>query len=115
VEKASQEINQAMDILIKNHVVKDDELNPAIQDIDASFNFAENVNLESLTKKKSALRNPEQFIVLNYDAPVKAQIVVFASGFVMISGLKNTAQIKPVLDKFGKSLKTQVFSIGHLT
>jgi TATA-box binding protein (TBP) (component of TFIID and TFIIIB) len=105
VEKAIQELDKAMATLIKNHVVKDDELNPAIQDIVVSFDFAENVSLESLTEKKNALRNPEQFIVLKYDDPIKASIAVFASGFVMITGLKSITQIEPILRKFEEPLK----------
>jgi len=107
-KEAVHELECAKNYLIEKGLIKPTLLQPKIQNIVATVDFGANVDLEKLSKNCKMIYEPEQFPggILRIEEPYKATILIFASGKVVITGLKSSNQIKPSIRKLVNLLKT---------
>jgi transcription initiation factor TFIID TATA-box-binding protein len=99
--QAFHELEQAMKFLVKKGFAKPVNLYPKTQNIVATVDFEKSLNLETLCEKSKAIYEPEQFsgAILRLEKPFKTSVLVFASGKVVITGLKSSAQIESTLQQ----------------
>ena len=66
-----------------------------------------NLNLEKIAENPEASYKPHKFpaVILHFEHPYRATILVFASGKIIITGLTSSNQIKPILNHVEKFLK----------
>lgn len=71
--------------------------------------FEHPINLEDFSVKTRVIYEPEQFpgAILRINEPVKTSILIFASGKTIITGLKSSDQIEPVVQKITELLAFQ--------
>jgi len=106
-EKAFSELEQAKEFLIGKRVVaKPVMLLPKMRNIVVVVNFGTNADLEELSKNCKLIYEPEQFPggILRIQEPYKATILIFASGKAVITGLKSTTQIEPIVQRLTEIL-----------
>jgi transcription initiation factor TFIID TATA-box-binding protein len=106
--EAQKELKMAKQFFVDSDLIKEVELKPKTQNIVATADFEEPINLEELAQKTKAIYEPEQFpgAILRLQQPFKASILVFASGKVVITGLKDAHHIEPVVERI-KELITE--------
>jgi transcription initiation factor TFIID TATA-box-binding protein len=104
---AFHELKAAMEFLVKKGFARPVALEPKTQNIVVSSDFQMSVNLEKLAEKSKTIYEPEQFpgAILRFNEPCKTSILVFASGKVVITGLKSSDQIEPTIRKLGRLLE----------
>jgi transcription initiation factor TFIID TATA-box-binding protein len=97
--QAQKELNLARQFLAEKSLIKEVELEPKTQNIVATADFEQPINLEELAQETRAIYEPEQFpgAILRQDKPFKTSILIFASGKTVIAGLKNSTQIEPTI------------------
>jgi len=100
-EQAQKELQLAKRFLIEKGLIKEVKLEPKTQNIVATADFEQPINLEELSQKTRAIYEPEQFpgAILRLQQPFKSSILVFASGKVVITGLKDSKQIELTAEK----------------
>jgi transcription initiation factor TFIID TATA-box-binding protein len=98
-----KELQLAKQFLVEKRLIKEVDLKPITQNIVATADFEQQINLEDLAQRTRAIYEPEQFpgAILRLQKPFKTSILVFASGKVVITGLKDSKQIDTIL----KSIK----------
>jgi len=98
-EHAFRDLQHARDFLIEKNLVRSVELFPKVQNIVATADLGGAVDLEKLVCMRSIIYEPEQFpgAILKINKPHKATVLIFASGKIVIAGLKDSHQIDPVL------------------
>jgi transcription initiation factor TFIID TATA-box-binding protein len=103
-EQAQKELKLAKQFLVDKGLIKEVKLEPKTQNIVATADFEQLINLEELAQKTRAIYEPEQFpgAILRLQQPFKTSILVFASGKVVITGLKDSKQIEPTAEKIKK-------------
>lgn len=106
--QAFRELELAKRFLLDKNIITDISLQAKTQNIVVSAEFQEKVNFEELTEKSGAIYEPEQFpgAILRLYQPFKASVLVFASGKAVITGLKSTKQIEPIIEKVKEILAT---------
>jgi TATA-box binding protein (TBP) (component of TFIID and TFIIIB) len=106
--QAFKELQLAQRFLVKNGFVKPVKLHPKTQNLVVTADFEKGIGLEKLSENSNAIYEPEQFsgAILRFTEPYEASILIFASGKVVITGLKNSAQIEPTIEKLAKLLET---------
>ena len=107
-KKAFCELEYAKKFLVEKGFTKPILLQPKIRNIVLTADLEKSINLEELSKKCKMIYEPEQFPggTLRIEEPYKATILIFASGKVVITGLKSSNQIKPAIRKLVNLLKT---------
>lgn len=97
--KAFSELVFAMNYLEAKGLVKTVKLSPRIQNLVATADFGKSINLENLSQNSKAIYEPEQFpgAILRISEPFKTSVLIFASGKMVITGLKSEAQIEPII------------------
>lgn len=106
-KEAIRELNLTKDFLVKNKVIEQVQLQPKIQNVVAMAEMEERINLEELSKNNKIIYEPEQFPggILRITEPYKTTILVFASGKTIITGLKSSNQVEPVVQKLLSIIK----------
>jgi len=106
-KEAFYELEHARKFLVENCFTKLAQIQPKIRNIVVVADFGENVNLEELSKNCKMIYEPEQFPggILRIEEPFKATILIFASGKIVITGLKSSNQIKPTAQKLANVVK----------
>ena len=109
-KRAFSELNQAMRFLVQIGSIKKVKLNPKTQNIVATADLEACISLEELFRRTRGIYEPEQFpgLILRIEDPYKATILVFASGKIVIAGLKNSEQIIPTAKRLEKIIKNSV-------
>jgi transcription initiation factor TFIID TATA-box-binding protein len=107
--EAFSELAFVMKYLATEGLVKKVELSPKIQNLVIVADFGHQINLEDFSEKTSAIYEPEQFpgSILRIKEPFKASILIFASGKTVITGLKSSENIEPVIQKMTELLAFQ--------
>jgi transcription initiation factor TFIID TATA-box-binding protein len=107
--QAFKELKLAQRFLVKKGFTKPVRLQPKTQNLVVTADFAKGVNLEELSENSKVIYEPEQFpgAILRFTEPYKTTILIFASGKVVITGLKSSAQIEPTIEKLTKLLEIQ--------
>jgi transcription initiation factor TFIID TATA-box-binding protein len=97
--QAFKELRLAMIFLVERNLAKTVELQPKTQNLVVLADFEASLNLEKFSENLNAIYEPEQFpgAILRITKPFKTSILVFASGKVVITGLKSSGQIKPTI------------------
>jgi transcription initiation factor TFIID TATA-box-binding protein len=103
-KQAIKELEIAQEFLDRNGLSKPVRLNPMIQNIVVTSDFEKNIDLEKLLEHSKAIYEPEQFpgAILRLEDPFKVSVLIFASGKVVIAGLKSSDQIKPITNRIMK-------------
>jgi transcription initiation factor TFIID TATA-box-binding protein len=98
-KQAQKELKTAKQFLVEKGLIRKVELAPITQNIVATADFEQTINLEELAQKTRAIYEPEQFpgAILRLEKPHKTSILIFASGKTVIAGLKNSAHIEPTI------------------
>jgi transcription initiation factor TFIID TATA-box-binding protein len=106
--QAFHELATAMNFLIEKGYAKPVELKPQTHNIVATADFEKSLNLEKLSETSKAIYEPEQFpgAILRFEKPYKTSILVFASGKVVIAGLKSSGQIEPTLQQLEQFIES---------
>ena len=106
-KEAFCELGYAKKFLVEKGFTKPVLIQPKIRNIVVTADLGENVNLEELTKNCRMIYEPEQFPggILRIEEPYKTTILIFASGKVVITGLKRSNQIKPTVQKLADIVK----------
>jgi transcription initiation factor TFIID TATA-box-binding protein len=110
-KRAIYELTQVSNCLLgKRMTGKTTKLQPKVQNIVAVADFERSVNLEGLSSDQKMIYEPEQFPggILRVTEPCKATVLIFASGKVVIAGLRSSDQIKPIIGKLEKLLKASL-------
>jgi transcription initiation factor TFIID TATA-box-binding protein len=105
--KAVSELAFVIEYLAAEGLVKKVELSPKIQNLVVMANFKEPINLEELSEKTRAIYEPEQFpgAILRLKEPFKASVLIFASGKIIITGLKSSEQIEPTIKQIRQAFQ----------
>jgi transcription initiation factor TFIID TATA-box-binding protein len=108
--KAFSELGFVVKYLAAKGIVKQVELSPKIQNLVATADFKQQINLEELSEKTRVIYEPEQFpgAILRIQEPFKTSILVFASGKVVITGLKSSDQIEPTIKQLKELIGSSV-------
>ena len=88
-----------MNFIVKRNLAKNVELQPKIQNLVVTADFETSLDLETISKNLKAIYEPEQFpgAILRLEEPFKTSIHSFASGKIVIVGLKSQTQIEPTI------------------
>lgn len=106
-KEAVQELEYAKNFLIDKGFINPTPLKINIQNIVVLSIFGENINLEELAANCKMIYEPEQFPggILRLKKPHRVTLLIFASGKVVITGLKSSDQIEPVVRKIVRLLR----------
>jgi len=97
--QAQKELLLAKQFIVDKGLIKDVDLQPITQNIVATADFEQMLHLEELSQKTRAIYEPEQFpgAILRIKQPFKTSVLIFASGKVVITGLKSQTEIEPTI------------------
>lgn len=106
-EEAFSELERAKEFLVEKGFVKQIKLEYRIQNIVVSADFKEKMDLEQLSSRLNVIYEPEQFpgIILRIEKPYEITVLLFASGKVVLAGLKGSEQIEPSLLGISRLIK----------
>jgi len=98
-EQAIKELNHVAKALVEKGFINQVILYPKTQNIVVSGDLGRDVDFDKLMQKPGVVYEPEQFpaSILHLIHPYKATVLVFASGKIVISGLKSSSQIVHVV------------------
>jgi transcription initiation factor TFIID TATA-box-binding protein len=98
-KRGFEELQHAMNFLVEKGLTKARHLRPQTQNIVVSADIGKVINLEKMASENSVIYEPEQFPagILRVEKPHKATILVFSSGKLVLTGLRKSSQIRPVL------------------
>lgn len=107
-EKAFYELEYTKKFLVEKGFAKPTILQPKVQNIVATADLEETIDLEELSKNCKMIYEPEQFPggILKIEEPHKATVLIFASGKAVIAGLKSSNHIKPTIQQMVNVVKT---------
>lgn len=100
-EQASIELEHVAKFLVEKGFINQVKLTSKTQNIVVSGDLGKEIDFESLTQKPHVTYEPEQFpaSIVHLLQPCKATVLVFASGKIVISGLKSSSQIEQVVEE----------------
>jgi transcription initiation factor TFIID TATA-box-binding protein len=103
-EQAQKELHMAKQFLFDNGFIQEIELYPCTQNLVVTVDLEQALHLEELSQKTRAIYEPEQFpgAILRISQPFKTSVLIFASGKIVITGLKNQSEIKPTIESLEK-------------
>lgn len=99
VETARQELKSVAKTLMAELRTK-----PSVQNIVATANLHREVNIAEISLSSSSMMHvtyePEQFpaAILRFSSPVKATVLLFSSGKIVITGIKDVDEFDVLLD-----------------
>jgi transcription initiation factor TFIID TATA-box-binding protein len=96
-QNAFLELRATRDFLVEKGIVKPVKLQPQLQNLVVAMDLGVSLNLEKLAEVPRAIYEPEQFpaLIMRLDKPCKASVLIFASGKIVVTGLKSLSKIKP--------------------
>lgn len=100
--KASEALEHVKNFLIEKGFVRPVSLKKRIENIVVVVDLLRNVNLEELAEGHvKMVYEPEQFpgAILRLEEPSRATVLIYTSGKVVIAGLRNSKEIKPLTQK----------------
>lgn len=100
-KEAAYELEYVKDFLVKEGFIKPTVLKHKIRNIMVMVDLEETINLEELATNYRMIYEPEQFPsgILKIEHPYRATFLIFASGKVIVAGLRDSNQIKPIVQK----------------
>jgi len=100
-EGAARELECAKRFLIQKGFVKPTVLKNKIENIVVVANFRKSIDLEKTAKKYKVIYEPDQFpgAILRVRDHYNATVLLFASGKAVVTGLKSSDEISPILRK----------------
>lgn len=106
-KEAATELQLTKKFLVQKKLIEPIRLQPKTQNIVTMAEMERDLNLEELAKKCGMIYEPEQFPggILRINDPYKATVLVFASGKIIIAGLKNSDHIEPMVQELTNLLK----------
>jgi transcription initiation factor TFIID TATA-box-binding protein len=106
-EEAVRELEYVKDFLVKKDLIKPTILSQKIRNIVLMVNFEKIIDLEELARNYEVIYEPEQFPggILRFKEAHQATVLLFASGKAIVTGLKSSDQIEPVIQKLINVLK----------
>lgn len=106
--RAFLELEILRKLLFKKRFIKKTKLLPKVQNIVVSADFGEIIDFEKILTRTKGIYEPEQFpgLILKMDEPYKASVLIFASGKVVITGLKSSEQIEPTIKHLKQLIKS---------
>jgi transcription initiation factor TFIID TATA-box-binding protein len=106
--QAQRELQIARQFLINKELINEVSLEPRTQNIVATADFRQSISLEELAQKTRVIYKPEQFpgAIFRLQQPFKTSVLIFASGKIVITGLKSAEHIQPIVEQV-KSLIDQ--------
>lgn len=109
--KASEELQFAKKYLIDNGFINDIEMNPKTQNIVVTVDLENSINLEELASRAKGKYEPKLFpgVILRLEKP-KVSALVFASGKIVIAGLKDSEQIVCIIKNLQKIILDKIIS-----
>jgi transcription initiation factor TFIID TATA-box-binding protein len=104
---AIRELECAKIFLTDKGIIKPVLLKTVIQNIVVVTDLEEGVNLEKMATNCKIIYEPEQFPggIMRVKKPHQATILVFASGKIVITGVKSSDQIEPVIGSLVRLLR----------
>ena len=119
IEDSINKLNQAKFYLLKEKLVKNVELEPAVRNIVSTMNYVEPLNLKRLAKNMpNSVYEPEFFAGLRFKIKEGLTALIFSSGKIVIAGGRSveeikhaTISIKKTLDKITNEV---LITISHL-
>ena len=95
-EDALGDLEKVRDALVNAKIIHPISIETKIQNTVATLNLRKKLELEDLSVMQGMVFEPEQFPggVLKLDKPHKSTVLVFSSGRLIITGLKNEHQIE---------------------
>ncbi len=97
-KEAARELEYVKDFLVEKGLIRPTVLKQKVENIVVTVNFRKSIGLEELCGNYEMVYEPDQFpgAILKIEA-YKATVLIFASGKAVITGLKASNQIKPVV------------------
>ena len=94
-EQAINDLEDTHDYLADNKIITPTKIEPRLRNLVATLTLEHPIDLEGLADEISALYEPEQFpsAIIKTDS-VDATFLVFASGKIVMSGLKNIRNLE---------------------
>lgn len=101
--KAEEDLQRVANILTQNGIIKPTKISAEIRNIVAVLTLSESINPEDIVQKYSVIYEPEQFaaVIMKQTHP-KATMLIFNSGKVVISGVKNFIELKETVKNIMK-------------
>lgn len=98
-EQSINELELAKETLIKMGLIKQVQLFPKTRNMIVTVDLKREIDLNEIIERTRAIYEPEQFpaAILRLKEPFKTTILIFASGKLVISGLKHVSEIEPVV------------------
>lgn len=93
---ALRDLENVRDALVNAGVLRPISIRIRVRNTVAVFNLQKKIDLENLAVEQGMIYEPEQFpgVILKIDKPYKSTILIFSSGKLVITGLKNEHQIE---------------------
>ena len=106
--QARKELKLAARFLVDKGYAKPIGLSFRTQNMVITADFRKSLDLEKLSETARAIYEPEQFpgAIVHYEKPYRTSILVFASGKVVIAGLKSSTQIEPTMEKLKELIES---------
>jgi transcription initiation factor TFIID TATA-box-binding protein len=106
-EQARKELEHVAKSLTQKGLINHVPLAPKTQNIVVSGDLGKAVDFEKLIQKPNVVYEPEQFpaSIVHLLQPYKATVLVFASGKIVISGLKSSSQIEQVVEELQRIIE----------
>ena len=106
-KEAAHELEYVKDFLVKKGLIEPTILKHKIRNLVVMANFGKSINLEELAKHYKIIYEPEQFPggILRIKEPYKATVLLFASGKAIVTGLRGSNHIKPIMQKMVSFIK----------
>lgn len=103
--QALDDLLAAKKFLVARSLINDIQLQSKIQNMVVVVDFGKQIDVESLTRI-GVIYEPDQFsgAILRLHNPFRAGVLFFSSGKIVISGLKNTTHIEPVIREIFKMI-----------
>jgi transcription initiation factor TFIID TATA-box-binding protein len=99
-------LNDFISMNLVNNIIKTQVVNIVV-----TADFAKNINLDAASVKlNNAIYEPEVFPGLSYNVstPEKAVFLIFSTGKVVLTGIRQEKNIEPILAKLGRLLKEKM-------
>jgi transcription initiation factor TFIID TATA-box-binding protein len=93
---ALKDLENVKDTLVSAGVILPISIQIKVPNIVATFDLQKKIDLENLAIEQGMVYEPEQFpgVIFKIDKPYKSTILIFSSGKLVITGLKNKHQIE---------------------
>jgi transcription initiation factor TFIID TATA-box-binding protein len=106
IEDTKNQFSQALDALVENKLAKPTPIeNIRIENIVATVDLGEPVDLEEISARLRAIYEPEQFpgAILHLEEP-KATVLIFSSGKCVMTGTKSESSLNQAMRKLSQIL-----------